>query len=161
MHIDIIRDDLEAEVVWLEAYSLTFVLAASRRTTQVPRLLGKELIVPDFTDAQVTYLKSQRLGRLATLRPDGSLQNNPVGFRFDEATGTFEIGGLNMGNSRKYKNVESNGQVAFVVDDLETIDPWKPRMVEIRGMGELIPASDPRKSLIRIHPMRVISFGIQ
>lgn len=117
--------------------------------------------MPDFTDAQIRYLKSQRLGRLATLRPDGSLQNNPVGFRFDQATGTFEIGGLNMGNSRKYKNVEANGQVAFVVDDLETIDPWKPRMVEIRGTGELVPASDPRKSIIRIHPKRVISFGIE
>ena len=115
----------------------------------------------DFTDAQVTYLNSQRLGRLATLRPDGTLQNNPVGFRFDEATGTFEIGGFNMGNSRKYKNVEANGQVAFVVDDLETGDPWKPRMVEVRGTGEVIPADDPRKALIRIQPKRVISFGIE
>ena len=115
----------------------------------------------DFTNSQVAYLKSQRLGRLATLRPDGSLQNNPVGFRFDEASGTFEIGGLNRGNSRKYKNVEANGQVAFVVDDLETFDPWKPRMIEIRGTGELIPANNPRKSLIRIHPTRVISFGIE
>jgi pyridoxamine 5'-phosphate oxidase family protein len=117
--------------------------------------------VPDFTDAQVTYLKSQRLGRLATVRPDGTLQNNPVGYRFDEATGTFEISGFNMGYSRKYKNVEANGQVAFVVDDLETIDPWKPRMIEIRGTGEVLAADDPRNSLIRIHPRRVISFGIE
>jgi pyridoxamine 5'-phosphate oxidase family protein len=117
--------------------------------------------VADFTDAQVTYLNSQRLGRLATRRPDGTLQNNPVGFRFDEPTGTFEIGGFNMGNSRKYKNVEANGQVAFVVDDLETVDPWKPRMVEVRGTGEVIPADDPGKALIRIHPKRVISFGIE
>jgi pyridoxamine 5'-phosphate oxidase family protein len=117
--------------------------------------------VSDFTEAQVRYLKSQRLGRLATRRSDGTLQNNPVGYRFDEATGTFEIGGINMGNSRKYKNVEANGQVAFVVDDLETIDPWKPRMVEVRGTGEVIPADDPRNSTIRIHPKRVISFGIE
>ena len=115
----------------------------------------------EFTDAQVAYLNSQRLGRLATLRPDGTLQNNPVGFRFDEATGTFEIGGFNMGNSRKYKNVEANGQVAFVVDDLETVDPWKPRMVEVRGTGEVIPADDPRKALIRIHPQRVVCCGIE
>ena len=115
----------------------------------------------DFSDAQVTYLKSQRIGRLATLRPDGTLQNNPVGFSFDEATGTFEIGGFNMGNSRKYKKVEANGQVAFVVDDLETVDPWKPRMVEVRGTGEAIPADDPRKAIIRIRPRRVISFGIE
>jgi pyridoxamine 5'-phosphate oxidase family protein len=114
-----------------------------------------------FTSAQISYLKSQRLGRLATLRPDGTLQNNPVGFTFDEGTGTFEIGGFNMGESQKYKNVVANGQMAFVVDDLETIDPWKPRMVEIRGTAEPIPNDDPRKSTVRILPSRVISFGIE
>jgi len=115
----------------------------------------------EFTNAQITYLKSQRLGRLATLRSDGTLQNNPVGYAFDEATGTFEIGGFNMGNSQKYKNVVTNGQVAFVVDDLETVDPWKPRMVEVRGTAEPLADSDPRRSTIRIHPTRVISFGIE
>ena len=112
-----------------------------------------------FNESQIKYLKSQRLGRLATLRPDGSLQNNPVGYSFDEATGTFVISGFNMGASQKYKNVEANGQVAFVVDDLETIDPWKPRMIEVRGTAEPIANDDPRKSTIRIHPLRVISFG--
>ena len=114
-----------------------------------------------LTSAQIKYLKSQRLGRLATLRPDGTLQNNPVGFTFDEETGTFEIGGLNMGESQKYKNVVANGQVAFVVDDLESVDPWKPRMVEVRGTAEPIPNDDPRKSTVRIQPNRVISFGIE
>jgi pyridoxamine 5'-phosphate oxidase family protein len=114
-----------------------------------------------FTDAQIRYLKGQRLGRLATLRPDGTLQNNPVGFTFDEETGTFEIGGFNMGGSQKYRNVVANGRVAFVVDDLESVDPWKPRMVEVRGTGEPIPNDDPRKSKVRIHPDRVISFGIE
>jgi pyridoxamine 5'-phosphate oxidase family protein len=51
--------------------------------------------------------------------------------------------------------------VAFVVDDLETVDPWKPRMVEIRGTAEPLPNDDQRKSRIRIHPERVISFGIE
>jgi pyridoxamine 5'-phosphate oxidase family protein len=115
----------------------------------------------EFTKAQIKYLKSQRLGRLATLRSDGTLQNNPVGFAFDETTRTFEIGGLNMGGSQKYKNVEANGQVAFVVDDLETVEPWKPRMVEVRGRAESIPNDDPRRSTIRIHPIRVVSFGIE
>ena len=113
-----------------------------------------------FTGAQVKYLKSQRLGRLATLRPDGTLQNNPVGFTFAEESGTFEIGGMNFGRSQKYKNVVANGQVAFVVDDLETIQPWKPRMVEVRGTAEAVPNDDPRSAIIRIHPTRVISFGI-
>jgi len=113
-----------------------------------------------FTSAQSSYLKGQRLGRLATLRPDGTLQNNPVGFSFDEENGTFDVAGFNMGGSQKYKNVVANGQVAFVVDDLETIDPWKPRMVEVRGTAEPIPQDDPRKSTIRIHPLRIISFGL-
>jgi pyridoxamine 5'-phosphate oxidase family protein len=114
-----------------------------------------------FTGAQIKYLKSQRLGRLATLRPDGTLQNNPVGFTFIAETGTFEIGGLNMGGSQKYKNVVANGQVAFVVDDLESVEPWKPRMVEVRGTAEPVPNDDPRRSTILIHPNRVISFGIE
>jgi pyridoxamine 5'-phosphate oxidase family protein len=114
----------------------------------------------DFSDAQINYLRSQRLGRLATLRPDGTLQNNPVGFAFDEGNGTIEIGGSNMGGSQKYRNVVANGQAAFVVDDLASVDPWKPRMVEIRGTAEPIPNGDPRNAKIRIHPLRVISFGL-
>jgi pyridoxamine 5'-phosphate oxidase family protein len=114
-----------------------------------------------FTDAQVRYLKSQRLGRLATLRPDGTLQNNPVGFTFDEHSGTFVINGFNMGGSQKYKNVVANGQVAFVADDLKTVDPWKPRMVEVRGTAEPMANDDPRRSTILIHPVRVISFGLE
>jgi pyridoxamine 5'-phosphate oxidase family protein len=114
-----------------------------------------------FTSAQIKFLNSQRLGRLATLRPDGTLQNNPVGFTFVAETGTFEIGGMNMGGSQKYQNVVANGQVAFVVDDLESVEPWKPRMVEVRGTAEPVPNSDPRRSTILIHPKRVISFGIE
>jgi pyridoxamine 5'-phosphate oxidase family protein len=114
----------------------------------------------EFTSAQVKYLQNQRLGRLATLRPDGSLQNNPVGFTFVAESGTFDIGGMNMGDSQKYKNVAANGQVAFVVDDLASTDPWKPRMVEVRGTAEAISNDDSRKSIIRIHPSRVISFGV-
>jgi len=36
-----------------------------------------------FTDAQTGYLASQRLGRLATIGPDGSPQVKPVGFRYN------------------------------------------------------------------------------
>ena len=116
----------------------------------------------EFTGfAQIKYLESQRLGRLATLRPDGTLQNNPVGFTFIAETGTFKIGGMNFGNSQKYKNVAANGQVAFVVDDLASVDPWKPRMVEVRGTAEAVPSDDPKGASILIHPKRVISFGIE
>ena len=41
--------------------------------------------------AELGYLRSQRLGRLATIDALGAPQNNPVGFAIDEATGQVLI----------------------------------------------------------------------
>ena len=125
-----------------------------------------------FTDVELEYLSSQRLGRLATAQPNGTLQANPVGFLYNAETGTIDIAGHGMAKSRKFRNVAENGQVAFVVDDLASTQPWRPRCVEIRGEGEAI--AEPTDSawasangqtgfdgaIIRIHPKRIISFGI-
>lgn len=125
-----------------------------------------------FTDTELEYLATQRLGRLATAQPNGTLQVSPVGFLYNEKTGTIDIAGHGMAASRKFRNVAENGQAAFVIDDLASTQPWRPRCVEIRGDGEAIPeptdsawASDiPRTgfdgAIIRIHPKRIISFGI-
>lgn len=117
-----------------------------------------------FTDAELAYLHSQTLGRLATLRPDGTLQASPIGFTVNE-DGTVDIGGMFMAKTQKYRNVEATGQVALVVDDLASTDPWRVRCVEIRGTAEVVPGTpQPGSSgdgaLIRIHPKRVISFGL-
>ncbi len=111
-----------------------------------------------FTDSELAYLKSQRLGRIATQKPNGTLQNSPVGFTVN-ADGTIDIAGYRMSKSRKYRNVADNGRVALVVDDLASVDPWRVRCVEIRGRAEAIPATADSGALIRIHPERVISFG--
>jgi pyridoxamine 5'-phosphate oxidase family protein len=118
-----------------------------------------------FSDAELEYLAAQRLGRLATIAPDGTLQNNPVSFRFNPQTATIDIGGYNMGDSRKFRNIEVNDQVAFVVDDIASVQPWRVRGVEIRGRAEALrdqPASRPGLSaeLIRIHPRRILSWGL-
>lgn len=118
-----------------------------------------------FTDIELTYLASQTLGRLATLRPDGTLQANPVGFSVND-DGTIDIGGMFMAKTQKCRNVEATGQVALVVDDLASTDPWRVRCVEIRGTAEVMPGTpQPGGSgdgaLIRIHPKRVISFGLE
>ncbi|MEU8820639.1 PPOX class F420-dependent oxidoreductase [Actinoplanes sp. NPDC048796] len=107
-----------------------------------------------FTEIELAYLQAQPLGRLATLRPDGTLQNSPVGFRVDAAAGTIDIPGYGMSSSRKYRNVAANGQVALVVDDVPSVDPWRVRCVEIRGTAEAI------GEIIRIRPRRIISFGL-
>ena len=51
------------------------------------------------------YLASHQLGRLATIRADGSPDVVPVGYRFN-LDGTIDIGGPNMGSSPKYQNVQ-------------------------------------------------------
>jgi pyridoxamine 5'-phosphate oxidase family protein len=118
-----------------------------------------------FTEIERDYLSSQRLGRLATVAPDGTLQNNPVGFRYEPATGTIDIGGHNLSASRKFHNVETNPEVAFVVDDLASTDPWRVRGIEIRGRAEALRGHGPAAphlgaEIIRIHPRRVLSWGI-
>jgi pyridoxamine 5'-phosphate oxidase family protein len=118
-----------------------------------------------FSNAELAYLATQRLGRLATMQPDGTLQVNPVGFRYNPGSGTIDIGGFNMASSRKFRNVADNGRVAFVVDDIASVDPWRVRCVEIRGHAEAIDApadsaAPVAGAIIRIQPHRIISFGL-
>jgi pyridoxamine 5'-phosphate oxidase family protein len=118
-----------------------------------------------FTATELEYLAGQRLGRLATAQPNGTLQVNPVGFSYNSSTGTIDIGGFNMAASRKFRNVADNARVAFVVDDVASIDPWRVRCLEIRGRAEAITAPGDSAAgmagaIIRIHPGRILSFGI-
>lgn len=122
-------------------------------------------VVAIFTERELAYLRSQRLGRLATVRPDGSVQNSPVGFSVNEALQTIDIGGHNMAASHKFRNVRAGSKVAFVVDDLASLDPWTVRCLEIRGDAEALTepgdsASRVSGPIIRIHPRRIISFGV-
>jgi pyridoxamine 5'-phosphate oxidase family protein len=123
-------------------------------------------VIMPFTESEIAYLDEQTLGRLATLRPDGTLQNSPVGFRYNRALGTIDIGGFNLTTSRKYRNVAATGQVAFVVDDVPSLDPWTVRCLEIRGTAEAIEkpsdsaygSADP---IIRVRARRIISYGTE
>jgi pyridoxamine 5'-phosphate oxidase family protein len=118
-----------------------------------------------FTDTELDFLRSQVLGRLATLAPDGTLQNNPVGFVVNADAGTLDIGGHSMGATRKFRNVTAHSQVAFVIDELVSVSPWTVRGLEVRGSAEALTGQDPPRpgmsgEVIRIHPRRVISWGI-
>jgi len=76
-----------------------------------------------FTDPELAYLSTQRLGRMATAQPDGTLQVSPVGFRYNDETGWIDIGGRGMARSQKFRNVAANGQVALVIDDVASVQP--------------------------------------
>jgi pyridoxamine 5'-phosphate oxidase family protein len=121
-----------------------------------------------FTDIEIEYLRGQRIARLATAQPSGTLQNNPVGFDVNTELGTIDIGGYRLTRSRKFRNVAANGQAALVVDDLASVDPWRPRFLEIRGRAEAIAeptdasaqVGDPTAPIIRLHPTRILSLGL-
>ena len=120
----------------------------------------------DHIDDQVAaYLRTQRLGRLATVDAHGAPQNNPVAFRYDAQLGVIDIGGRRMAESRKFRNIGGNNRVAFVVDDLASVNPWHPRMVEIRGTAETVRVDEPpypgmTHDIIRIRPEKVFAFGL-
>jgi pyridoxamine 5'-phosphate oxidase family protein len=121
-----------------------------------------------FKPHEIEFMRQADLGRLATIRRDGTPQNSPVGFTFNEQLGTIDIAGFRMSRSQKYRNIANNPNVAFVVDDIASRDPWRVRCLEIRGTAEQaeMPPShgaagdELDTAIIRITPRRIISFGI-
>ncbi|WP_029113188.1 PPOX class F420-dependent oxidoreductase [Mycobacterium sp. URHB0044] len=121
-----------------------------------------------FKPHEIEYLRGAVLGRLATVQPDGTVQNSPVGFTFNESLGTIDVRGYRMSKSQKYRNIAANPRVALVVDDIASTDPWRVRCLEIRGTAEQAEAPPARAAagdeldtaIIRITPRRIIGFGI-
>jgi pyridoxamine 5'-phosphate oxidase family protein len=120
-----------------------------------------------FTDAEIAYLQSQRLGRIATVGPDGHPHVVPVGFRYNPELDTIDIGGHDFAKRKKYRDVQHNPWVAFVVDDLASTSPWRPRMLEVRGTAEILGSGGEQvipggaAEMFRILPHRIVSIGIE
>jgi pyridoxamine 5'-phosphate oxidase family protein len=117
-----------------------------------------------LTGSEQAYLAAQPRGRLATVAPDGSPQNKPVGFTYNRALGTIDIYGFNMERSQKFRNVQANPRVAFVVDDAPGQGAEGMRFLEIRGLAETATGQDPPghagAHVIRIRPRRVVSWNL-
>jgi pyridoxamine 5'-phosphate oxidase family protein len=112
-----------------------------------------------FTEAELRYLTGGRqLGRLATVGADGAPHVVPVGWIYNAARDTIDVGGHDLERSKKFRDVAHTGRAAIVIDDLASTDPWRPRAIEVRGRAEAIGLPTP---LIRIHPERIISWGLE
>lgn len=110
-----------------------------------------------FTDEELRYLTSERrLARIATTGPDGTPHVTPVGWTYDETADVIEISGHNFAATKKFRDVARTGRAAVVIDDV--LPPWRPRGVEIRGRAEALDGRPPR---IRLHPERIISWGLR
>jgi pyridoxamine 5'-phosphate oxidase family protein len=111
-----------------------------------------------FTAPELEYLTGERrLARIATVGGDGTPHVVPVGWAFNAETDTIDVGGRNLEQTKKFRDVSRAGRAAIVIDDLASTDPWRPRGIEVRGRADAI---DGPRALIRIHPKRVVSWGL-
>jgi pyridoxamine 5'-phosphate oxidase family protein len=112
-----------------------------------------------FREAEIRYLAGGRqLGRIATVGTDGTPHVVPVAWIYNAARDTIDVGGQELERTKKFRDVARTGRAAIVIDDLASTDPWHPRGIEVRGHGEAIARPTP---LIRIHPERIVSWGLE
>jgi pyridoxamine 5'-phosphate oxidase family protein len=114
-----------------------------------------------FTDPELEYLgerRPERLGRIATVGKDGTPHVVPVGWRLNSELDSIDVGGMDLAHTKKLRDARRTGRASIVIDDLASVDPWSPRGIEVRGRAEIV--EEPRV-LIRIHPERVVSWGLE
>jgi pyridoxamine 5'-phosphate oxidase family protein len=109
-----------------------------------------------FTDGELEFLRSQRLARLATASTAGQPDVSAVGFAV--SGDTIVSGGIDLTKTIRYRHLLENPQAAIVIDDLVSVDPWRPRGVKVRGPVTL--EDHEGRLRIRIRPQVVWSWGI-
>jgi pyridoxamine 5'-phosphate oxidase family protein len=98
-----------------------------------------------FTASELEFLRSQRIGRLATVGPSGWPHVVPVIYSIDEdANFEFDVDGV------KLRNLGSEPRAAMVVDAM-----GPKRGVAFQGTAELI---GPERA--RLTPARKFSWGL-
>lgn len=88
-----------------------------------------------------------------------------MGFEFDGEY--FWIGSHNQDiffSTRRYRNITAgNDRVSLVVDDLASVDPWRPRGIKVSGKAEVMDHDGMfgRGKYFRIKPRVSASWGIE
>ena len=109
-----------------------------------------------FTDAELDYLSTQPLARIATASATGVPDVAAVGFGVDGDT--LVTGGYDITKTVRYRNLLANPRATIVVDDLASVDPWAPRGVKVRGAATLEQATGGLR--IRIVPEVIWSWHL-
>ena len=113
-----------------------------------------------FSEVQLAYLhEGRKLGRIATVGSDGTPHVVPVGMWTHNAEhDSIDVSGRGLEGSKKFRDVRRTGRAAIVIDDLASIEPWRPRAIEVRGRADAVEGPN---ALIRIYPDRVVSWGLE
>src|SRR6266508_1455133 len=121
-----------------------------------------------FTEAEIEYLRGQMHGHLATVGRDSQPHVVPVTFWLNLDQDTIDIGGINFGATKKWRDAQHNPRVTFLVDD--SPEPGRARAVEVRGTAELFTTGGDRinprfpnfaDECFRIRPTRIVSWGME
>jgi len=113
----------------------------------------------------VNYLKTQRLARIATASPKGIPEVSPVGFEFDG--NYFWVGSHSQDifpRTKRYRNIaRGNSRVSMVIDDMASVDPWRPRGIKVSGRAEVMEHTGifGKGMYFRISPITSVSWGIE
>ena len=111
-----------------------------------------------FTRDELAYLhEGRRLGRIATVGRDGTPHVVPSGFVHNVELDTIDVTGREVDQTKKFRDVLHQRRAAIVIDDLASVDPWRPRALEVRGRAEAVREPE---ALIRIYPERIVSWGL-
>jgi pyridoxamine 5'-phosphate oxidase family protein len=98
-----------------------------------------------FSDAELEFLRSQRIGRFATVGPSGWPHVAPVMYAVDDDGALeFDVDGV------KLRNLEAEPRAAIVVDAM-----GPKRGVAIQGHARVI-----APSRARLDPVRKFSWGL-
>lgn len=118
-----------------------------------------------FSEVETSYLKNQRLARIATASLKGIPEVSPVGFEFDGKY--FWIGSHNQDiffATKRYRNITGgNKRVSMVIDDLASVTPWRPRGIKVSGIAEEMEHDGifGKGRYFRITPKVTVSWGIE
>jgi len=120
-----------------------------------------------FTDAEVEYLRSQKLGRIATVGPDEQPHVVPVTFVYNPDEDAIDVGGVAFGDGKKWRDAQRNPRVTFLLDES---GGGTAKAIEVRGEAELHEtggdAINPKfpnfaPEFFRIRPQRIVSWGVE
>ena len=109
-----------------------------------------------FTGAERLFLEQAPLGRIATTSADHVPDVAPVTYALDGDE--LVVTGMDITKTRKYHNIRATGTASFVVDDLVSTTPWRPRGVKVTGAARITGTG--AGAGIRISPRTVWSWGL-
>jgi pyridoxamine 5'-phosphate oxidase family protein len=119
-----------------------------------------------FTPGEIQYLQSHTMGRLATIGRDGQPHVTPLTYVYNPSEDSIDLGGVDFANTKKWRDVQHNRKVTFLVDDFA---PTEAHAVEVRGDAEVHESGgnriNPRfpnfiEQFIRLRPTYIVSWGV-